>query len=83
MFDRLPAPPHAQIFNEGVVRSWDRGAGIGTVSLSGSLTRLRFGRRAVDDATRERLREGAPCRFAVDEASSSASLRVSRLVLAE
>lgn len=80
MSDRLPLSYNASIFNEGVVRSWERGAGIGTVSLPGSLTRLCFGHRAVDEAAFERLREGALCRFAVDEASSSASLRVSRVV---
>jgi hypothetical protein len=41
------------------------------------------GRRAVDDATRELLRDGAPCRFAIDQESSVSSLRVSQLALAE
>jgi hypothetical protein len=75
--------PHAPILLDGFVRSWNRGGGVGTVSLPGSLTALRFGRRAIDDATCERLREGAPCRFAIDEDSSVAAPRVARLVLAE
>jgi hypothetical protein len=41
------------------------------------------GAGVVPPSPRERLREGAPCRFAIDEASSVPAPPVARVVLAE
>jgi hypothetical protein len=52
------------------------------VSLDDSLTRIPFGRSAVDDAERDEVRAGRRCRFALDEArSSGGSVKVARIVL--
>jgi len=55
---------------------------VGSVSLDGSLTRIPFGRSAIDDAERDEVRAGRRCRFTLDETkSSNGSVRVAKLVL--
>jgi hypothetical protein len=76
--------PHSPIFVDGVIVAYNRAGGFGSVSLYGSVTRFPFGRSAVDDAERNEVRAGRRCRLALDEArSSSGSVRVARLTLAE
>jgi hypothetical protein len=65
-----------------VIVNYNPRAGVGSVALPGSLTRIPFGRSAVDDAERDRVRAGRRCRFALDEArSSNGGVRVARLVV--
>jgi hypothetical protein len=81
VFDRLPASPHAQIFNDGIIVHYNPRAGVGSGSLDGNLTRVPFGRSAIDDAERDRVSVGRRCRFALDEArSSGGSVRVATLI---
>jgi hypothetical protein len=55
---------------------------VGSVSLDGSLTRIPFGRAAVDDAERDLFRAGRRCRFALDETkSSNGGVRVAKLAV--
>jgi hypothetical protein len=73
--------PHAPIFVDGLIASWNPRSGVGSVSLDGSTTRIPFGRSAVDDSERDRVRPGRRCRFALDEArSSNGGVRVAKLV---
>ena len=66
----------------GLIASWNPRGGVGSVSLDGSLTRIPFGRSAVDDAERDEVRAGRRCRFTLDEArSSNGGVRVASLAL--
>jgi hypothetical protein len=66
----------------GLIAYYNPRAGVGSVSLEGSLTRVPFGRSAIADAERDEVRAGRRCRFALDEArSSGGSVKVAKLVV--
>jgi hypothetical protein len=67
----------------GLIASWNPRGGVGSVSLDGSLTRIPFGRSAIDDAERDEVRAGRRCRFTLDEKGGfDGRVKVARLIVA-